>query len=67
MVKFLAIIAFCFEGQCAFWADTKVPYFNQEECEAAVVSQMYIMATEGIDPERMVPGCIPTKFSNSEA
>jgi hypothetical protein len=67
MIKFLAIIAFCFEGTCAFWADTKTPYYTQEECEAVVVSQIYLMANQGVDPETMLPGCIPTKFSNSEA
>jgi hypothetical protein len=67
MIKFLAIIAFCIEGQCAFWADTKTPYFTEEECQSAVVSQMYYMSTQGFDPEGMVPGCIPTNFSMSEA
>jgi hypothetical protein len=67
MVKWLAIIAFCMEGQCAFWADTKKPYYTEEECQTAVVTQMYIMSVGGVDPEGMVPGCIPTNFSMSEA
>jgi hypothetical protein len=65
MVKFLAIIAFCLEGECAFWADTEAVYYTEEECEIAVVKQMHYMTINGFNPEDMLPGCIPTKFKEA--
>jgi len=65
MVKFLAIIAFCVNGECAFWADTQTPYYHEKECQAAVVTQMHQLSLQGINPETMLPGCIPIKFKEA--
>jgi hypothetical protein len=67
MIKFLAVIAFCIEGECMFWADTDKPYYTPQECEAKIEYQMYYMSTQGVRLESMVPGCIPTKFYKTEA
>jgi hypothetical protein len=66
MIKFLAIIAFCIEGQCAFWAETDKPYYTEKECQEAVVTRMKLMNAQGLPLESMLPACIPTKFYKSE-
>jgi hypothetical protein len=67
MIKYIAVIAFCFQGECAVWTNVENFYYKESECEAAVYSQMYAMSLIGVDPEDMIPACLPTRFSRSEA
>jgi hypothetical protein len=66
MIKFLAIIAFCVNGKCAFWVDSETPYYTEEECQMVVVKTMGEMVAQGLNPDEMLPACIPTKFYKKE-
>jgi hypothetical protein len=62
MVEWLAVIAFCLDDQCMFWADTKTPHFSQETCEAKVIEVQMALASKGVKPEDMLSVCLPLKF-----
>jgi hypothetical protein len=62
MVEWLAVIAFCMNDQCMFWADTKTPHFSQEACEVKIYEVQAALQSKGVKPEDMLSTCLPLKF-----
>ena len=61
MAEWIAVIAFCMAGECAFWAETKKPFYSQQDCEKAVLVMDNYLRENGATAT--VPGCIPLKFT----
>jgi hypothetical protein len=62
MVEWLAVIAFCINDQCMFWADTKTPHFSREACEAKVFQAEQMLQSKGVKPDEMMSTCLALKF-----
>jgi hypothetical protein len=60
MIDWLAVIVICSNGECAFWADTKVPYETKAACEAKVVEMSRYFAENGVEPA--LGTCLPVRF-----
>ena len=61
MTEWIAVIAFCAGNQCAFWAETKKPFYSQQDCEKAVLVMDNYLRENGATAT--IPGCIPLKFT----
>jgi hypothetical protein len=62
MVEWLAVIAFCINNQCMFWADTKTTHFSQETCAVKVYEAQKMLKSKGVKEEDMLSACLPLKF-----
>lgn len=60
MIDWLAVIVICVNGECAFWADTKVPYETKAACEEQVVAMSRYFEENGAEPA--LATCLPIKF-----
>jgi hypothetical protein len=60
MTEWIAVVAFCVSGECAFWAETKKPFYSREECEKVVVDMEEYLVENGADAT--LPTCIPLRF-----
>lgn len=63
MIDWLAVIVICAGGECAFWAETKVPYGSQKECEAKVFEMSRYFAAQEVKP--LLSVCLPIKFTRT--
>jgi hypothetical protein len=64
MVEWLAILVICLNNECAFWADTKIPYATQEQCAAKVITMAQHFESKKIEVPLVT--CIPLTFTKSQ-
>ena len=60
MTEWLAVIVFCVNGECMFWASNKEPYASKAECEKTAMAVMDTMNKQGA--ETPMATCIPIKW-----
>jgi hypothetical protein len=61
MTEWLAVILFCVNGTCAFWAENTKPFYSQQDCEKALLVMDKYLIENGATAT--IPGCIPLKFT----
>jgi hypothetical protein len=64
MLKFIAIIAFCINGECAFWASNSQPIYSEQECQQVVAIKTMQLEQDGIPS---IGACIPLLYKDKEA
>lgn len=60
MIDFLAVVAFCVNQQCGFYADTTTPHQTKAKCEKRAEEMKEAIKQNGGHP--LLTGCIPIKF-----
>lgn len=62
-MKFIAIIAFCINGECAFWASNSSLIYSEQECEQIVALKTLELESQGISSMGV---CIPLLYKEKD-
>lgn len=60
MTDWLAIVAFCINGECSFWANTKEPIESKAECRRIALEVESVLKENGAD--QTIATCLPIKW-----
>jgi hypothetical protein len=60
MTEWLAVIAFCVNSECAFWAKTDTPFNSQAQCVQAILEAEATLVENGATST--LSTCIPIKW-----
>jgi hypothetical protein len=64
MVVWLAVVAFCGGGQCAFWASTDELFTNEATCAEKVLQAEAYLQQQGATSSMSV--CLPIKWQGKK-
>jgi len=63
MSAWLAVVAFCINGECGFMVSNKNPMQTQEECAELLNTYLQILKVHGA--EMVLPTCVQLKYKVS--
>jgi hypothetical protein len=64
MTQWLAVVAMCAAGECAFWANTTEPLPSQEICVREVIQAEAHFRKQGVD--LAFSTCLPIKWGKGK-